>query len=183
MPSLRTQNQGKPCTTLQGQAPQLEVERKHEMVGPYRIEIAVSPAPISKGCCCTRFMALILRARYTMMRWLSGLVVGAGVLWDVYCGGGATRATDRNVFLWLICPWDTPVQGLQLRNAFRSFVDDLLISGATLEADLRGWSISDIPTLHLALRVFGYSQEKDGRVRMRYPCECAPLPVGARKLR
>ena len=28
---------------------ELEVERKHEMVGPYRVEIAVSPAPISKG--------------------------------------------------------------------------------------------------------------------------------------
>ncbi len=31
----------------------------------------------------------------------------AGVLQGVYCGGGATKATNRNVFLWLICPWDT----------------------------------------------------------------------------
>ncbi len=25
----------------------------------------------------------------------------------VYCGGGATKATDRIVFLRLICPWNT----------------------------------------------------------------------------
>ena len=34
----------------------------------------------------------------------------AGVLRGVYCGGGATKATDLNVFLWLICPWDTREQ-------------------------------------------------------------------------
>ncbi len=41
----------------------------------------------------------------------------AGVLQGRHYGGGARRPPTGNVFLWLICPWDTQAQGSQLRNA------------------------------------------------------------------